>query len=772
MLTLSTFIRQKFEVRSGRSLDFSRQPRTKLPNISNKGHLLRHRLGWTWISLIVLLTVSCASQNPDQPVTSPTSVPIADLPIMNPEADAFKPASNIILFVAQGAGLQHVEATSFWQHGSSETLALENTEYLSELNAEASGGTEPDRAASGSAIATGLLGRSGTLSLDVRQKPLETILELAASTGRRTGIVTTTSVTGPGIAAFYAHTQDHNNRDRIAESLIESGIDVVLGGGLQDFLGEESVSPIHGPKKCVSNRRDGADFLRVAEESGYRVSLEQSELPGISEHPVLGLYACAQLSAPETDFDSQPDLADLTSAALRMLENENGFMLIVDAGTIDSAALRWDGPGLLSKLSDLDDGVKRALDFAQSHEDTLVIATGAHESGFLNLLTKDAARGTLSREHQGYRSLAPGAEPFDLVWGSHERSLRPTFIAASGPAAVLTEDITHTSGINVVIQRAMGIPAVPGAHAIASPTAASGGSLDLVTVRETNPDCNSAVSPHPNSSRKLEPVESGVLRIGLAGGGQIWVTNSISESSANATRIDRVHKLFVAQNVDLAVWLGGDVQLCYADQIRVFSELTSGGNLPLRKLTAFQELRSSEPYEFKLQRFQNLFGHAPFGFVDIDGYRLLFISDESSDEFSYLSEDQVAAISSAVNNSDEPVVVFSTHNLPLRPEENQSDLIGAGSRNTAAIANIFEKADAPVLWISQRSSGTQDRPQELGDLVYFSPKNVGLQTFDIADHPLLASLLTLRQRRIVIDTFDTATGELISTYRYAVERDN
>lgn len=772
MLILYTLIRQKFEVLSCRSLEFIRQSRLLSSNLSSKGRLLLRRDGWAWISLVLLLTISCASQNSDRPVTSPASVPKTDLPIMNPEADTFKPASNIILFVAQGAGLQHLDATSFWQYGSRGALVLENMEDVYELNTAASGGIEPDRAASSSAIATGFLGRNGTLSLDARQEPLETILELAASTGRRTGIVTTTSVTGPGIAAYFAHTQDHHNRDSIAESLIESRFDVVLGGGLQDFLGENSKSATNDLNKCVSDRRDGVDLLRVAEESGYRVSLEPSELPGLSTIPVLGLYACAQLSAPDSDFDSQPDLVDLTSTAIRMLENENGFMLIVDAGTVDSAALRWDGPDLFSKLSDLDDSVKQALDFAQSHEDTLVIATGAHESGFLNLLTNDAARGTLSREHQGYRSLAPGSERFDLVWGSHERSLRPTFVAASGPAAALTEEITHTSGINVVIKRAMGIPAVPGVHAIAKPTATSGGSLDHATVREITPDCSSAVSPHPNASKEIVPSEPGVLRIGLAGGGQIWVTNSISGRSANATRIDRANRLFVAQDADLAVWLGGDVQLCQVDQLRVFSESTSDGNLPLRKLTAFQELSSSEPYEFKNQRFQNHFGHAPYGFIDVDGYRLVFISDESSDEFSFLSESQVAVISSAVNNSDDPIVVFSTHNLPLRDQVNQSDLVGAGSRNTIAIANIFEQADAPVLWVSQRPSRTQGRPQELGDLVYFSPSSVGLQTFNTADHPLHASLLTLRQRRIVIDTFDTATGEQISTHRYSVERDN
>lgn len=79
-------------------------------------------------------------------------------------------------------------------------------------------------------------------------------------------------------------------------------------------------------------------------------------------------------------------LKDFTAKALEMLDNPQGFFLMVEGGKIDWSCHGNDLGTMLHEVIDFDNAVKTAYEFYQKHpEDTLLVVTGDHETGGLTL---------------------------------------------------------------------------------------------------------------------------------------------------------------------------------------------------------------------------------------------------------------------------------------------------------------------------------------------------------------------------------------------------
>ena len=99
-----------------------------------------------------------------------------------------------------------------------------------------SSGVITDSAAAGTALATGYKTDNGIVSQTPEGKTLYTVLENARNKGKATGLVTTTRITHATPAVFATHIDDRDNENAIAEQYVDSGVDVLLGGGLRHFI--------------------------------------------------------------------------------------------------------------------------------------------------------------------------------------------------------------------------------------------------------------------------------------------------------------------------------------------------------------------------------------------------------------------------------------------------------------------------------------------------------------------------------------------------------
>ena len=266
----------------------------------------------------------------------------------------------IILFVGEGLTPGRLAATRLYAAGADTPLALDSMPHLALLTNYSNDFAAPDRAAAATAIATGVDVNNRSIASDSDGKALPNLSELARQAGRATGLITNGKISDPTSAAFYAHTADQNDRSGIARQLAESlGIDLVLGGGADDFL----------PESKGGHRRDERDLLLEIRRNGFDLVRSKAELEAIPDwrRPKLfGVFSQAELAyADQIEARSeQPSLADMVRRAIELLQfNRSGYFLVVDAGLMRTAAEKNNGEHTLAETVELD----RALAVAQRY---------------------------------------------------------------------------------------------------------------------------------------------------------------------------------------------------------------------------------------------------------------------------------------------------------------------------------------------------------------------------------------------------------------------
>ena len=238
-----------------------------------------------------------------------------------------------------------------------------------------------DSASSATAYATGRDTLVGRISMDLSGQDMPTLLESAKMRGKSAGMVVTSQITHATPAAFASHVMHRDQEDLIADQYFDrqwSGapmLDVMLGGGL-DYL-----------------RRPDRDLVSEFRQAGYQVALDRTQLMAMDGTRLLGLFAPADLPRAWDREPTMPSLAEMTTVALSALNrNANGFFLMVEGSQVDWAAHRKSVPGVISEMEDFISAIRVALDFAQSHGDTLLIITADHETGGMSLGRDDIYR--------------------------------------------------------------------------------------------------------------------------------------------------------------------------------------------------------------------------------------------------------------------------------------------------------------------------------------------------------------------------------------------
>lgn len=292
--------------------------------------------------------------------------------------------------------------------------------------------TVTDSAASATSMTSGIKTYNGAINVDVRGEQVEPIARrLQRDASKAIGIVTSVPISHATPAAAYANNVSRNDYQDLTRDLLGlpssahrrqplRGVDVLIGSGWgvekeQDARQGNNYQPgnryLHEGDLRRSDRRHGGRYVvaqRQAGRAGRDVLLSAAEQAAEDGDRLLGFFGTSDGHLPyqtadgqfnptydikgierysEADVEENPTLAEMTEAALRVLErSEEGFWLLIEAGDVDWAnhANNIDSSvGAVRSGAAAFDALTRWLEREEAWDETAVIVTSDHGHFFV-----------------------------------------------------------------------------------------------------------------------------------------------------------------------------------------------------------------------------------------------------------------------------------------------------------------------------------------------------------------------------------------------------
>ena len=338
---------------------------------------------------------------------------------------------NIIVMISDGCGFNHVEAASLYQHGEPDAQVYHKFPLTIAMSTyEAGQGYDPamawkyfkyvmleatDSAASATAMACGEKTYGGAIGVGIDGQKLKNVVERAEELGKATGVITSVEFSHATPAGFVAHKGNRGDYSGIANEMIkESAVEVIMGCGNPYFdkdgkalldTAKPNYGYVGGPdtwKELVAGTAGGdadgdgkADPWKLIQKREEFQKLGEGEAPsrviGVPQMPETlqqrrgGDAGAEPYKVPLVE--TVPTLVEMTNAALNVLDNDpDGFFLMIEGGAVDWASHSNQGGRMIEEEIDFSNAVKAVAEWVEknsSWEDTLVIVTADHETGYI-----------------------------------------------------------------------------------------------------------------------------------------------------------------------------------------------------------------------------------------------------------------------------------------------------------------------------------------------------------------------------------------------------
>ncbi len=279
-------------------------------------------------------------------------------------------AKYVFYFIADGMGLPQINVTEAYKAAKKGKIG---TEKLNFTQFPAFGITTTfatdrlitDSSAAATALATGNKTSFETLSMDATgKKAFRSIAEMAKDKGYKIGMITTSNIDDATPAVFYSHKPNREMYKEIDEDLLNSGFDLFAGGWTQ-----------------------GLDIKEGLINKGYIYTDTKAQFDALTKMNKKYYMTCPFLDAGSCRYSIDQTSKDIslsafTKKAIELLDNPNGFFMMVEGGKIDWANHGNDFAAAVKDILELDKAVTAALEFYKKHpSDTLIVFTSDHETG-------------------------------------------------------------------------------------------------------------------------------------------------------------------------------------------------------------------------------------------------------------------------------------------------------------------------------------------------------------------------------------------------------
>ncbi|WP_449387524.1 alkaline phosphatase [Chryseobacterium lineare] len=288
-----------------------------------------------------------------------------------------KQAQNIIFMISDGMSSGTLAMADLYSRnimgygGNWMNLYRENKISRALMDTASASSIVTDSAAASSSFGGGFRVKNGVLNVGPNGERYFPLWQKFKRSGKKTGCVTTVTITHATPAGFCINSDSRNAEPEIAEMYANIGFDLMMGGG------DEFFNP--------SKRQDKKDLYNLYKQKGYQVLKTKADLKNLKKDTkTLGIfntgalpYSIDRQNIPE--LQTIPTLAEMTSSAIsQMKDHKEGFVLQVEGGKVDWAAHANDIAALLHDQIAFEEAVKVAMDFAEKDGNTLVIITTDH----------------------------------------------------------------------------------------------------------------------------------------------------------------------------------------------------------------------------------------------------------------------------------------------------------------------------------------------------------------------------------------------------------
>ena len=354
-----------------------------------------------YIFLIVILVISSCDTSKKTESISIGTKETEVIEIKN-FSDNLK-AKNIILVIGDGVGPNQITLSRIAIGGLDHRLFIDQMPYHGTSLTHSYNNAYTDSAAAATTWSTGNKTKNRYLSLDPDKEVLETIVEMLHKKGYASGIVATSSVTHATPAALYAHTDSRYEYKNIANQLINSPIDIALGGGKELF-----------------------DLNKINDTHHVLTEKESLQLNFDYSKKLIGLFDDDGIQRS----NEKPTQRQMTNFALEHLNNQcNGFFLMTEGSQIDWAGHDNDANKMVEEFRDFDLTIKDLIKFVNKNSNTLLIVTSDHETGGLQILKQDGNK-------------------VIIQWGTGRHTSIPVGVQAYGPGAELFQGLMDNTDIH------------------------------------------------------------------------------------------------------------------------------------------------------------------------------------------------------------------------------------------------------------------------------------------------------------------------------------
>ncbi|MBD2296437.1 alkaline phosphatase [Anabaena sphaerica FACHB-251] len=314
-------------------------------------------------------------------------------------------SGNVIFIHPDGTSAAHWGATRILFQGPDGRLNWDKMSNLAvylghmknQLSATSNGGAVTH--------ATGVKVNADSFGLDENGKPVvalsgkpQTIMEEAMSAGKATAIINSGMIHEPGTAAFLAKSPSRRNFADITKQIVESGADVILGGGEMWYLPKGTAGRHTTAEK--SQRTDSLNLVEIAKKKGYTVVYTRDELLKLPTNTkkVLGIFAADDTYNDDTEenlkkqnlplyVSAAPTVAEQLDVTLNIFsQKRKNFLIVLEEEGSDNFCNFNNAIGCLTALKRADDAVGVAMKFIEKNPNTLLVTAADSDAGGLELV--------------------------------------------------------------------------------------------------------------------------------------------------------------------------------------------------------------------------------------------------------------------------------------------------------------------------------------------------------------------------------------------------